>query len=53
VWREKGLKKITTLYGHGERILGLGILDEGETVVSGSSDESLRFWKVSGSKSQT
>lgn len=46
VWRNKGMKKISVLRGHKERVLYLG-LEEGENCfVSASADETIQFWKI-------
>lgn len=46
LWRTNGLKKIGSLFGHTERVLYLNLSPCGNTLVSGSSDETLRFWKL-------
>ncbi|KRX10938.1 WD40-repeat-containing domain [Pseudocohnilembus persalinus] len=40
------IEKIATLYGHTYRVLYLAVSPDGENIVTGSGDESLRFWKV-------
>lgn len=40
------MKRIATLHGHTYRVLYLAVSPDGETVVTGSGDETLRFWKV-------
>lgn len=46
LWRTNGLKKIGSLYGHSERVLYLNLSPCASTLVSGSADETLRFWKL-------
>jgi len=38
--------KVAELTGHTSRVLHLAAAPDGETVVSGAADETLRFWKV-------
>ena len=40
------MTKITELTGHMERVLYMALSPDGTTIVSGASDETLRFWKV-------
>ncbi len=56
VWKYSGMRKLATLSGHTSRVLYLAASNDGETIVSGAGDETLRFWKVfprSQAKSQT
>lgn len=46
VWRYEGMRKIATLAGHTSRVLYLAASNDGETIVTGAGDETLRFWKV-------
>lgn len=46
VWRYPTMKKMATLTGHSLRVLYLAMNPEGDTVVTGAGDETLRFWKV-------
>jgi len=46
IWGYPNGKKIVDLFGHEERVLHLAQSPDGSTVVSGSEDETLRFWKV-------
>jgi cell division cycle 20-like protein 1, cofactor of APC complex len=46
VWKCPSLKKIATLTGHSLRVLYLAMSPDGETVVTGAGDETLRFWKL-------
>lgn len=45
------MKKLATLYGHEYRVLYLAMSPDGESIVTGSGDETLRFWKIFPSKS--
>ena len=46
VWKYPSLKKVTTLTGHTYRVLYLAMSPDGQTVVTGAGDETLRFWSV-------
>ncbi|KAK4538459.1 hypothetical protein CDCA_CDCA18G4484 [Cyanidium caldarium] len=46
VWKYPSLTKLTELTGHTARVLHLATSPDGQTVVSGAADETLRFWKV-------
>ncbi|KAL0206324.1 hypothetical protein P9112_001631 [Eukaryota sp. TZLM1-RC] len=47
VWRYgSSLSKVGEITGHTARVLNLGLSPDGETVVSASADESIRFWRV-------
>lgn len=46
VWRYPTMAKVTTLTGHTLRVLYLAISPDGETIVTGAGDETLRFWSV-------
>lgn len=48
VWRGKSGKKVCHLKGHSQRVLEMGIGPEGKRIVTGSGDETLRFWRVGG-----
>ena len=53
VWRYPNMSKLATLTGHTLRVLYLAISPDGQTVVTGAGDETLRFWNVfPGPKSQ-
>ena len=53
VWRYPSMSKLTTLTGHTLRVLFLAISPDGQTIVTGAGDETLRFWNVfPGVKSQ-
>lgn len=40
------MKKVATLTGHTFRVLYLAMSPDGENIVTGAGDETLRFWKV-------
>ena len=46
VWKYEGMRKLVTLAGHTSRVLYLAASSDGETIVTGAGDETLRFWKV-------
>ena len=45
-WKLKGLKKTHTLPGHTSRVLYLSMSPNGEYIVTGAGDETLRFWNL-------
>jgi cell division cycle 20-like protein 1 (cofactor of APC complex) len=50
IWKYPSMKKVRTLMGHSYRVLYLSMSPDGETIVTGSGDETLRFWRVFPSK---
>lgn len=46
VWRYQGMQKLATLTGHAMRVLYLACSPDGQTIVTGAGDETLRFWNV-------
>ncbi|XP_009802992.1 B-type cell cycle switch protein ccs52A-like [Nicotiana sylvestris] len=46
LWRYPTMSKIATLTGHTYRVLYLVISPDGQTIVTGAGDETLRFWNV-------
>lgn len=53
VWKYPTMQKLATLTGHTMRVLYLAVSPDGQTIVSGAGDETLRFWNVfPGAKSQ-
>ena len=48
LWRYPSMAKVVTLTGHTYRVLYLAMSPEGNTIVTGAGDETLRFWKVFG-----
>ncbi|ONK76913.1 uncharacterized protein A4U43_C02F1190 [Asparagus officinalis] len=54
VWKYPSMSKIATLTGHTLRVLYLALSPDGQTIVTGAGDETLRFWNIFPSiKSQT
>ena len=46
IWSYPKMNKIAELHGHMNRVLYLSMSPDGCTIVSGSSDETLRFWNI-------
>ena len=46
VWKYPSMRKLATLTGHNLRVLYLAMSPDGESIVTGAGDETLRFWKV-------
>ncbi|PKA60160.1 Protein FIZZY-like 2 [Apostasia shenzhenica] len=46
IWRYPAMSKLATLTGHTFRVLYLAISPDGQTIVTGAGDETLRFWNV-------
>jgi len=46
MWKYPSMTKVTTLTGHTYRVLYLAISPDGQTIVTGAGDETLRFWNV-------
>ncbi|MCO5577173.1 hypothetical protein L7F22_030997 [Adiantum nelumboides] len=46
VWRYPAMSKLAMLTGHTFRVLYLAISPDGQTIVTGAGDETLRFWTV-------
>ncbi|ESW30440.1 hypothetical protein PHAVU_002G153000 [Phaseolus vulgaris] len=46
VWKYPTMSKLATLTGHSFRVLYLSISPDGQTIVTGAGDETLRFWNV-------
>ncbi|KAI9599162.1 WD40-repeat-containing domain protein [Syncephalis fuscata] len=46
IWRYPLLRQVATLTGHTKRILYMALSPDGRTVVTGTPDETLRFWQV-------
>lgn len=51
VWRYPDMGQVATLMGHTMRVLYLAMSPDGESVVSGAGDETLRFWDLNSSGS--
>ncbi|EGG14339.1 WD40 repeat-containing protein [Cavenderia fasciculata] len=46
VWKYPTMAKVAELTGHTSRALHTAISPDGETIVSASADETLRFWRI-------
>eukprot|EP00850_Spirogloea_muscicola_P004719 SM000020S06069 [mRNA] locus=s20:861409:864749:- [translate_table: standard] len=46
VWKYPTMSKLATLTGHTMRVLYLAIAPDGQTIVTGAGDETLRFWNI-------
>ena len=46
VWRYPSMSKVATLTGHNLRVLYLAVSPDGQTIVTGAGDETLRFWNI-------
>jgi cell division cycle 20-like protein 1 (cofactor of APC complex) len=46
VWKYPSLKQIANLTSHSSRVLYLAVSPDGEAIVTGGGDETVRLWKV-------
>ena len=46
IWKSKDLDKVSSLKGHTSRVLYLALSPDGQNIVSGAGDETLRFWNL-------
>ncbi|RVX13720.1 Protein FIZZY-related 3 [Vitis vinifera] len=46
VWKYPSMTKVATLTGHSLRVLYLAMSPDGQTIVTGAGDETLRFWNI-------
>ena len=46
VWKYPSMAKVGELMGHTSRVLYLSMSADGQTLVTGAGDETLRFWRV-------
>lgn len=46
LWNLQNMNKIATLSGHSMRVLYLALSPDGQNIVTGAGDETLRFWNV-------
>jgi cell division cycle 20-like protein 1 (cofactor of APC complex) len=53
IWNGKNMEKVGTLRGHAYRVLYLARSPDGESIITGSGDQTLRFWKIFPSSSGT
>lgn len=44
VWRYPSMARVATLTGHNSRVLYSALAPDGENIVTGAGDETLRFW---------
>ena len=46
LWKYPSMVKVAQLTGHTSRILHMAQSPDGQTVVTASADETVRFWKI-------
>lgn len=46
IWKYNTMQQIASLTGHTYRVLYLSMSPDGQTIVTGAGDETLRFWNV-------
>ncbi|ORY31623.1 WD40-repeat-containing domain protein [Naematelia encephala] len=46
IWRYPSMTQVATLTGHTFRVLYLAMSPDGQTIVTGAGDETLRFWNA-------
>jgi cell division cycle 20-like protein 1 (cofactor of APC complex) len=46
LWRYPSLSKVATLSGHQSRVLYMTVAPDGQGIVTGAADETLRFWNA-------
>lgn len=46
IWKYPSLTQVATLTGHTYRVLYLAMSPDGQTIVTGAGDETLRFWNA-------
>jgi cell division cycle 20-like protein 1 (cofactor of APC complex) len=46
VWRYPSMSRIATLTGHNARVLYMAMAPDGQVIVTGAGDETLRFWSA-------
>ncbi|OAX33125.1 WD40 repeat-like protein [Rhizopogon vinicolor AM-OR11-026] len=46
IWKYPNLNMVASLTGHTHRVLYLAMSPDGETIVTGAGDETLRFWNA-------
>ncbi|XP_057713423.1 fizzy-related protein homolog isoform X2 [Corythoichthys intestinalis] len=46
VWKYPSLAQVAKLTGHSYRVLYLAVSPDGEAIVTGAGDETLRFWNI-------
>ncbi|GLB37887.1 putative anaphase-promoting complex subunit 4 WD40 domain containing protein [Lyophyllum shimeji] len=53
IWKYPTLNMVASLTGHTNRVLYLAMSPDGETIVTGAGDETLRFWNAFPKKEKT
>ncbi|EPQ55265.1 WD40 repeat-like protein [Gloeophyllum trabeum ATCC 11539] len=53
LWKYPQMDQVASLSGHTHRVLYLAMSPDGETIVTGAGDETLRFWNAFPKKSKT
>ncbi|KAK9472537.1 quinon protein alcohol dehydrogenase-like superfamily [Dipodascopsis tothii] len=48
IWKYPSMRQVAALTGHTYRVLYLAMSPDGQTIVTGAGDETLRFWNVFG-----
>ncbi len=46
IWKYPSMQQLAALTGHTFRVLYLAMSTDGQTIVTGAGDETLRFWNV-------
>ncbi|WVN89992.1 uncharacterized protein L203_105223 [Cryptococcus depauperatus CBS 7841] len=46
IWKYPSMTQVATLTGHSYRVLYLAMSPDGQTIVTGAGDETLRFWNA-------
>lgn len=46
IWKYPSMQQLAALTGHSYRVLYLAMSPDGQTIVTGAGDETLRFWNV-------
>eukprot|EP00043_Microstomoeca_roanoka_P015416 m.154476 g.154476 ORF g.154476 m.154476 type:complete len:485 (-) comp16257_c0_seq8:2991-4445(-) len=46
IWKYPSMTQLGVLVGHTQRVLYLAVSPDGQTIVTGAGDETLRFWHV-------
>jgi cell division cycle 20-like protein 1 (cofactor of APC complex) len=46
LWKYPSMQKVATLTGHTYRVLYLSMSPDGQNIVTGAGDETLRFWSA-------
>lgn len=46
IWKYNNMQQVASLTGHTYRVLYLSMSPDGQTIVTGAGDETLRFWNV-------